>query len=125
MQLTSRIRRFLQKLRPDDLILGVGWLFLVSMVVVGIIRLLRPWINPTLDWIDLTVALIALFLATELTFRFLLRRRYRSIQQDPAGDFRMEPHIFTHFVPSRRYADVSEEGFRSTGALAPAPGGGP
>lgn len=50
---------------------------------------------------------LALFVAVEVACGVFLRRLRRDLRLDPEGDFRMEPHIFTHFMPSARSAHAA------------------
>lgn len=114
MRLSEKIRGSGRRFRVHHLMLMpvIAWILLGTLAVVILLRILRPWILPSLDWLNLTVVLIALLIVTELTFRFLLRARWQQIAQDQTGDFRMDPHPFVHFVPSTRYPDVHPHGFR-------------
>ena len=55
-----------------------------------------------------------LFLLTEWISRRFLRERYPDPKTGERSEFRLDPHPFAHFLPSRQYADISEEGFRIT-----------
>lgn len=86
---------------PDRL--GMRFAFgLLALVYLLSFALLRGW-----GWIPALAA-------TEWVSLYFLRKRYGRGGGDPS--FRMEPHIFAHFVPSRRHPDISSAGFRITQA---------
>lgn len=60
----------------------------------------------------LFLGLVALGICLELFFRRFLRERYPALMGKGESRFRMEPHIFSHFLPSNRQEDVDEDGFR-------------
>lgn len=67
---------------------------------------LSPW--------RLAAVLGTLLLLTEITARHFLQERYPNPFAGERAEFRMSPHIFAHLLPSRRYSDISEKGFRIT-----------
>lgn len=109
----------LNSLRTHHLIFVATRLLLGGLLGVGLLRTLRPWFFPALGWVEITVAFIGLLIMTELAFKFFLNTRWRQITNDRTGDFRMDPHPFTHFIPSSRYPDVHPHGFRVPGKGKP------
>lgn len=55
-----------------------------------------------------------LVLLTEVISSIFLKDRYPDPRLGDRSEFRMSPHLFAHFLPSRLYPDVSEQGFRIT-----------
>jgi len=55
-----------------------------------------------------------LLLLTEWVSGLFLRARYPDPHGGDRPEFRMTPHLFSHFLPSPAYPDISEKGFRVT-----------
>ena len=61
-----------------------------------------------------------MLLAAELFARAMLRRRFPTLLRRGTPSLRMEPHIFTHFIPSSDYPDVHDHFRRTSEGADPA-----
>lgn len=105
------------RLRLRDLVRALGALSVGSAgLLVALARV------EGVSWVSVAALALVNLAATEWVCTIILKRRYAIPAGHEPRDFRMEPHVFAHFLPSTRYRDMSAEGFRVT--APPEPGAG-
>jgi hypothetical protein len=96
---------FLSTIKTQTIIKGLVFLYSIFTLELGVIVFLdQP------KWV-LIASLIIVFLVTEFISSALIRRWFSIFKNCQELEFEMEPHIFAHFLPSKKNNDVSD-GFR-------------
>lgn len=116
--MNSGIVNACDRVRLRDLVRALGALSVVSAGLLVVLARVE-----VVSWVSVAALVLINLAATEWVCAIILKRRYAIPAGHEPRDFRMEPHVFAHFLPSRRYRDISAEGFRITTAPGPRPRG--
>jgi hypothetical protein len=104
------ISSFLKRQKAKNILKGL--VFFYSFSFLFFLLFLMTFETPTWVLISFCILLfITIFLTTEFCSSVLIKKYYPYI--NGTKEFQLEPHIFTHFIPSEKDPDISD-GFRRT-----------